>query len=79
MTTLQLKQKVSFFFSGYGHKKVTIIYRGKEYSCTSTNTIATDRINSDDAERKTPKGFYTTLKQAYLSLWNECKRANDLK
>jgi hypothetical protein len=74
----QLERKISFFFSGYGHNKVTIIYRGKEYKCTSSNTQATDRIK-DDNEGINKDCYYTTKKQAYLSLYNECKRANNLK
>lgn len=74
----QLKKKVFFFFSGYGHQKVTIIYKGKEYKCTSTNTQATDRIGSDN-EGNDNNSYYKTKKQAYLSLYNECKRANNLR
>jgi hypothetical protein len=79
MNTLnQLQKNVSFFFSGYGHNKVTIIYRGKEYKCTSTNTQATDRIK-DDNEGVNKDSYYKTKKEAYLSLYNEVKRANNLK
>jgi hypothetical protein len=79
MKTLKnLERKISFFFSGYGHNKVTIIYRGKEYKCTSSNTQATDRIK-DDNEGINRDSYYTTKKQAYLSLYNEVKRANNLK
>jgi len=79
MKTLKnLERKISFFFSGYGHNKVTIIYRGKEYKCTSSNTQATDRIK-DDNEGLDRNSYYTTKKQAYLSLYNEVKRANNLK
>ena len=79
MNTLnQLQKNVSFFFSGYGHNKVTIKFRGKEYKCTSTNTRATDRIK-DDNEGLDRNSYYTTKKEAYLSLYNEVKRANNLK
>jgi hypothetical protein len=79
MNTLnQLQKNVSFFFSGYGHNKVSIIYRGKEYKCTSTNTRATDRIK-DDNEGLDRNSYYTTKKEAYLSLYNEVKAANNLK
>jgi hypothetical protein len=79
MNTLKnLERKISFFFSGYGHNKVTIIYRGKEYKCTSTNTQATDRIQ-DDNDGVNNNSYYKTKKQAYLSLYNEVKRANNLK
>lgn len=76
MKTLnQLKKIVSFGFSGYGHNRIAIIYRGKEYTCKSTNTIATDRIKSDDGSAN----YGYTEKQAYIALYNECKRANNLK
>ena len=79
MNTLnQLQKNVSFLFSGYGHNKVTIIFRGKEYKCISTNTQATDRIK-DDNEGVNKDSYYKTKKQAYLSLYNEVKRANNLK
>jgi hypothetical protein len=79
MNTLnQLQKNVSFFFSGYGHNKVSIIYRGKEYRCISTNTHATDRIKDDNAGLDR-NSYYKTKKQAYLSLYNEVKAANNLK
>jgi len=60
MNTLKnLERKISFFFSGYGHNKVTITYRGKEYKCTSSNTHATDRIK-DDNEGVNKDSYYTT-------------------
>lgn len=74
----QLERKVAFFSAGYGHQKISIIYRGKEYKCTSTNTIATDRIK-DDNEGVDKNAYYTTKKAAYLSLYNEVKRANNLR
>lgn len=78
MTTEELKNRVSFMFSGYGHKKVTIKYRNKEYSCTSTNTGATDRINSDIDGFDKNTFMFKTKKQAYLALYNECKIKNNL-
>lgn len=73
----QLERTVTIFNAGYGHKKISIIYRGKEYKCTSTNTQASDRINSDK-EGIDNNSYYKTKKQAYLSLYNECKQANNL-
>lgn len=75
MTTNQLKNRIRTYFAGHGHFKLTIEYRGKIYSCTTTNTMAIDRIGD---EKRTPKDFFTTEKEALLALWNECKRANDL-
>jgi len=67
MTTQQLSTRIDLRLSSYGHYRVTIQYRNKQYSCTTTNTMAVDRINSDEPD-----------KSALLSLWNECKSANNL-
>jgi hypothetical protein len=73
MKTLnQLQKIVSFSFSGYGHYKVTIIYKGKEYKCTTTYMPAIDAARSGE------KTMGLTQKQAFLSLYNEVKRANNL-
>ena len=78
MTTTQLQKKVSFGFSGYGHYHIVITFRGKVYSCKSTNTSATDRI-MDDNDGINHDTYYTTKKQAFMSLYNECKQANNLR
>jgi hypothetical protein len=78
MTTTQLTKKVSFGFAGYGHQRVVITFRGKEYKCTSTNTSATDRI-MDDNDGINHDTYYSTKKQAFMSLYNECKQANNLR
>ena len=67
MTTVELYKRIDLALIYYGHYRVVIKYRGKQYSCISTNTKAVDRINSDEPERS-----------ALLSLWNECKSANNL-
>ena len=77
MTTTQLQKKVTFGFYGYGHQKLIITFRGKEYQCTTTNTQATDRIN-DDNDGIDYNSYYKTKKQALISLFNECKQANNL-
>jgi hypothetical protein len=74
MTTQQFYHRIDLRLSSYGHYRVTIQYRNKQYSCTTTNSMAVDRLNSD--ERMT---FYPTEKSALIALWNECKRANNLK
>lgn len=76
MTTQQLKDRISTKFAGHGHFKLEINFRGKKYSCTTTNTMAIDKIGRDD--KRTPKRYYTTDKQALASLWNECKAKNDI-
>ena len=78
MTTTQLQKKVSFGFAGYGHQRVVITFRGKEYHCKSTNTSATDRI-FDDNDGINHDAYYKTKKQAFISLYNECKQANNLR
>lgn len=70
----QLIKIVSFSFSGYGHYKVIIQYRAKEYKCTTTNMEAIDAAREGD----NIKGRLTR-KQAFLSLYNECKLANNLR
>lgn len=75
MTTSQLKNKVSTQTAGHGHFIVIIEFRGKSYNCTTTDTMAIDKIGDD---RKEPKAFYVTEKQALTALYNECKRKNDL-
>lgn len=72
MTLEQLQQRVTLFGPvSYGHYKVEINYRKKIYSCTTTNTIAVDVIKNDST-------FYYKKKQAYKSLYDECKEKNDL-
>jgi hypothetical protein len=78
MNTTQLTKKVAFGFSHYGHYHIAIIFRGKGYHCTSTNTDATDRI-SDDNDGINNDTYYKTKKQALMSLFNECKQANNLR
>ena len=51
---------------------MTIEYRGKEYTCTSTNTMLYDRIRHDDVDT----GY--TEKQAYQALYDICKNKNNL-
>jgi hypothetical protein len=75
MTTKELKNRINTQFSGHGHFKVTIEFRGKKYNCTTTDTMAIDKIGD---ESKDLKAFYVTEKQALTALYNECKRKNDL-
>lgn len=69
MNTKQLNERIHYTQAGYGHYRVRIMYRGKYYFCTSTNTQAVDRIGEGERSERA----------ALLSLWNECKRANNLK
>lgn len=78
MTLKEFKDKVDVTYSNsHGCYEVTINYRGKEYKCTTNDSMAFDVIRSwirDDI----PAWGYTP-KQAYQVLWNECKRKNNLK
>ena len=72
MTLQQLQERVTIGTCLQGHFKVTIEYRGKLYSCTSTDTMMYDRIRHDDVAT----GY--TEKQAYQSLYDFCKYKNNL-
>ena len=75
MTTAQLSQRIDArTTTSYGHYKVTIQYRGKQYSCISTDSMAYDRYMDEDAKGR---GIYSQL-DALKSFWNECKRKNNL-
>lgn len=74
MTLTELQQRVDVRpTSGYGHYKVTIEYRGKQYSCTTTDSMAVDCIWYGGAK------FFYTERKALVALWNECKRKNNLR
>ena len=74
MTTTELSQRVYVTrTSSHGHYKVEITYRGKQYTCTTTNSMAFDAHDDEDA-----KGHYTQ-REALQSLWDECKRANKIR
>lgn len=64
---------------GYGNFKVSFIYRGKTISCTTTNTLAIDRINCQNIFKSNIKWSGYTEKQALQALYEECKRKNNFK
>ncbi len=72
MTLSQLEDKVAISPVLQGHFNVTIEYRGKVYSCTSTDTMMSDVIRYGD------KNGYTR-KQAFQALYDYCKRKNNLR
>ena len=72
MTLEQLEERVNWQWTGYGTYRVTIVYRGKEYHCTSHNTLASDDYQSDS------RSYYKTDKQCLMAFYDECKRANHL-
>lgn len=82
MTLKELENKVSISRAGgHGQYRITIEYRGREYSCLSNNTLAYDSLPSisnaggcwDDTD------LPMTRKQALQSFYDECKRENGLK
>jgi hypothetical protein len=74
MTTQQLLERIDVrSTTSYGHWKVTIQYRGKKYSCISNDSLAYDRHLDEDS-----RGKLYTQKAALQTLWNECKRKNNL-
>lgn len=68
---------ISIEIVGYGHKKITIEYYGKEISCVTTNMHAVDDYNSEEGERdgrelRTKRG-YTALRDEVIRKYNESK------
>jgi hypothetical protein len=77
MTLQELEERVNVRRICTAQYKVTITYRGKEYTCKSNDTLAYDTLvsywNGDRVGY-----FYRSEKQAYMAFYNECKRANGL-
>ena len=75
MSTTELLQRITCDrTTSYGHYKVNILYRGKQYSCITTNAQAYDHYNDED--RKGNRHY--SQRDALKDLWNECKRKNNL-
>ena len=64
--------------NGYCCYEVTITYRGKEYRCTSNNSLAWDRIQIKDETLDRVKKSGYTLSQAHGAFYNECLIKNHL-
>lgn len=77
MNKYELRSRITIRWKGYSAYKVTIEYRGKFYSCTSHNSLAYDRIGCENVSDKSVYGLYT-YKGALQTLWDECKRKNNL-
>lgn len=78
MNVSELSQRVMVSgTTSYGHYKVEILYRGKWYRCTTNNSVAVDRHDDEEAKGPNYQGIYTQ-KEALKSLYNECKRKNNL-
>ena len=79
ITLSTLKGKfVGIVKTGYGHWRVTFTYRGRNISCTTTNSLAVDAMALHEWERRRGACGYSTCKQGYMTLYDECKRANNL-
>lgn len=78
MTTKQLLNRIDFMFSGHGHYRLTLSYRGKEYKHTTTNMQAIDAAKEDFPPIRRGE-YYETQKQALQALYNEVKQAHNLR
>lgn len=78
MTLTELKQRTTVERIGNCKYKVTIKYRGKEYSCISRNSIAWDCLGDKDYHEEDIDNSCYTNKGAYQSFYNECKLKNGL-
>ena len=78
MTTEELVDRVRIRRIGYGDYRVTIRYRGNEYCCRSTDSLAYDTITSYLCGNNNCY-YYKSPNQAYMSLYCVCKRVNGLK
>lgn len=78
MTTEELKYSLRVKPLGYGSYKVTIEYRNKKYTCLSHNSLAYDRINSNDWVGDKEVHCTYTKKQALQALYDECKQKNNI-
>jgi len=63
-------------FTGYGHYKVGIIFRGKLHTYTTTDMESIDDYHSDEWEKD---GMELRHKRGYRHLRNQIIRANHLK
>lgn len=77
LTEAQLRERmVVRRGSWYGHYEVEITYRGKKYTCTSTNSLAWDMNDWNPGE---PRAWYSSARQALQAFYDECKRKNGLR
>lgn len=63
-------------FSGYGHYKIGITFRGKLYTTTTTDMPSIDDYHSDEWEKD---GRVLCHKKGYNCLRNQIIRDNNLK
>lgn len=71
MTLKELENTMTIGTCVGGTFEITMEYRGKTYSCKSTNTLAYDAYKGNETH------YYKTKKQALMALRAECKIANN--
>lgn len=75
MQATRFTHPITMMPSGYGHKKITVTFRGKEYSTVTSNSRATDVVN--DEKYAKDKDF--SCARAHAQLLSEIKRDNNIK
>lgn len=78
MNIWQLFERIRLQNLGSGNYLVTILYKGKEYTCHSNNSSAYRRVYIIFAIRLRERYYSYTAKQALQSFYDECKRKNNL-
>ena len=77
MTLEQLQNRVTMTWIGYGTYRVKTTHRGRQLSGITHNTLAIDRIKSDDCvPARKEVGLYT-LRSAYQALHDEIIRQEE--
>lgn len=76
MTLQQLQQRVDMQWIGYGTYRIWTTYRGQRLTAITHNTLATDRIQSDDTTPARQEVGYYTLRGAYQALHDEVLMKN---
>lgn len=71
MTLTQLQQRVDMQWTGHGTYRIWTTHRGRRLTAITHNTLATDRINSDDSTPARKEVGYYTLRGAYQALHDE--------
>lgn len=78
MTLEQLQNRIDYSSVGYGIYHVTMQYRGKTLWAMTHDTLAIDRIKTDDCTPPRQVVGSYTLKGAYVALYNEIKRKYEI-
>jgi|ERR1044072_541700 hypothetical protein len=67
---------ISILSAGYGHFKISTMYRGKLIGAVTTNTQAIDRYRDTNSPAKCHLDVGYTRNQAARALYEEIKRVN---